>query len=97
MATSEKHLNACLEVMRDAILQARVWGWSGDVPAEQLADLMDAMHNIPTYIQHWDDVGDEGVKNDLKRYDDKWPKSVDSVIGLVELYDHVLSKLESQT
>ena len=97
MPASENQLNACLEVIRDVILQARVWGSSGDVPAEQLADLMDAVHNIPTCIQHWEDVGDNAVKKELARYDEKWPKSVDGTNGLVDLYEHVLTKLESRT
>ncbi|MDB2687628.1 hypothetical protein N9Y42_10500 [Mariniblastus sp.] len=95
MPASENQLNACLEVIRASILKARVWGWSGDVPAEQLADLMDALHNIPTYIQHWEDAGDNAVKRELEKYDEKWPNSVDGTNGLVHLYEHVLRKLES--
>ena len=91
MPATERELNACLEVMRDAILQARIWGWDENVPAVQLADLMDAIHNIPTYIQHWDQIGKEAVKNELRLYDEKYPRSVDGVNGLVQLYEHVLN------
>ena len=93
MSAPKHHLNACLEVIRDGLLQARAWGWSGNVPAEQLADLMDALHDIPTHIQHWDDVGDGAVKEKLRRYDEKWPKSVDSSNGLLELYERIRSRV----
>lgn len=79
--------------MRTAILQARVWGWSGRVPAEQLADLMDAVHDLPTVIQHWDDL-EHTIKNSLESYDQKWAKSVDGEHGLFGLYERIL-KLNS--
>ena len=49
----EPQLSACLRVIYMASLDARVAGWSGDVNAERLADLMDAIHNIPSLILNW--------------------------------------------
>ncbi len=92
MPISEAELNACLEVMRDAFLQARAWGWNKNVPAEQLADLMDAMHNIPNYIQNWDDFGVYAIKESLQMYDQKWLQSADGTDSLAHIYDRVLSK-----
>ena len=71
----ETELFACLDVMRHAILLARVWGWEGVVPAEQLADLMNAVHNIPGTIMHWDLRQDEEIKRELEVYERKWAKN----------------------
>lgn len=97
MPISDGQLNACLEVMRDAILQARIWGSNRNVPAEQLADLMHAIHNIPIYIQNWDDLGVHAIREALQEYDDKWRESLDGTRGLVHVYDYVLSKLEPKS
>ncbi len=70
----ETELFACLDVMRHAILQARVWGWEGVVPAEQLADLMNAVHNIPGRIMHWDARQDEEIKRELEAHERKWAR-----------------------
>lgn len=71
----EIQFHACMEVMLQAILQARNWGWEGNVPAEQLADLMDAVHNIPAAVQHWDANGDAYVIRELEAYERKWGRS----------------------
>lgn len=95
MPASQAQLNACLEVMRDAILQTRAWAWSGNVPVEQLADLMDAVHDIPTYMQHWDQFGADTIRDALNGYDRKWPKSVDDSTGLVDLFEKILNSNRS--
>ncbi len=96
MPASATKLNACLEVMRDAILQARMWARSGSVPSGQLADLMDAVHDIPTAIQHWEDLPDDAMKRSLRAYDEKWPKSVDGTNGLLALYETVLKSQDDR-
>ncbi len=75
MLPPETELFACLDVMKHAILQARVWGWEGEVPSEQLADLMSAVHNIPGTIMNWDARQDEDIKRDLEAYERKWARS----------------------
>ena len=92
MAERDYQINACLEIMRDAILQSRVWGWSGDVPAEQLADLMDAIHNFPTFIQHREAFGIDLVRDSLRSYDKKWPRSADGSNGLLNIFDQMVFK-----
>ena len=71
----ETELFACLEVMKHAILQARVWGWNGEVPAEQLADLMNAVHNMPGAILNWDAKQVEDIKRKLEDYERKWART----------------------
>jgi len=64
----DAELKACLEIIRMAVLEARVWGWQKDVPAEQLADLMDAVHNIPTIIQNWNNESLKDISREIKSY-----------------------------
>jgi hypothetical protein len=81
-----------MEILRDAVLQARMWGWDGNVPAEQLADLMDAVHNIPGVVQHWEACEDEHLKMALESYERKWGKS-----GGSDLRTHYEQLLKSQS
>lgn len=74
MLPPEPELFACLDVMKHAILQARVWGRESDVPTEQLADLMHSVHNIPGAILHWDAKQDEDIKRELEGYERKWAR-----------------------
>ena len=92
MTELDPHSAACVEVMRDAFLQARTWARSGDVPVQQLEDLMQAMHGIPNFVQTPDGVGIEEVRRALETYDRKWPNSVDDEHGLADLYDIVVAK-----
>jgi hypothetical protein len=58
-----------------AILDARASGWQSDVNPERLADLMDAIHNLPTLVQHWDTCDQARLKNMLLDYERKWGNS----------------------
>lgn len=71
----ESELKACLELIRAAILTARGWGWSNAVSAEQLADLMDAIHNIPEIVQNWHANSLKEIAIEIKSYDAKWAHS----------------------
>ena len=68
----EPQLSACLRVIYVASLDARVAGWSGDVNAERLADLMDAIHNIPSLILNWENCDEDLLKSMLLEYERKW-------------------------
>lgn len=48
-----------------AILEARASAWQADVNPERLADLMDAIHNLPTLVQHWETCDQELFKATL--------------------------------
>ena len=71
-SSADKEQVACVDVLRMAILEARVWGWQGDVNAERLGDLMDAVHNIPTLIGDWNPEGVDDIKRELETYERKW-------------------------
>ncbi len=70
--------SACLMVLKWAALEARVIGWSGQqegLPAEEaqrLAQLMDAVHNIPGLMQRWDSCDEQRLMDDLRTYDERW-------------------------
>ncbi len=68
----EPYLSACLTVLRDAILACRFAAWHCGWSPEQVADLMDAIHNIPEHIQKWDKWTVEFLRACLRGYDDKW-------------------------
>ena len=85
----EPQLRACLRVIYLASLDARVAGWNGDVNAERLADLMDAIHNIPNLIQHWGNCDEDLLKSMLLDYERKWR---DDGPCLRTIYEQELSK-----
>jgi hypothetical protein len=73
MVAPEPYLSACVAVLREAMMRARHDGYGKRVDPEQLADLMDAIHNIPEHIQHWDRCDIDLLRTGfLKVYDDKW-------------------------
>ena len=85
----DPQLRACLRVVYMASIDARMAGWSGDVNAERLADLMDAIHNIPHLIQNWDQCNEDLLKSNLLDYERKW---FDAGPCLRTIYEHELSK-----
>lgn len=85
----DREFKACMEVVRWAILEARVWGWQDNVSAEQLADLMDAVHNIPSLVQHWETCNQDWLKRSLEEYERKWAKSDGPCLRT--LYERTLS------
>ena len=68
-------LKACRDAIRMAVLEARAWGRQNEVPAEQLSDLMDAVHNIPGIIQNWGDSSISEIRREISTYDKKWGHS----------------------
>jgi hypothetical protein len=74
----EPYLSACLEVLRHATIHARLIGYgghSGGLTAEQsdcVADLMDAVHNLPDLLQHWEKCDEQLLRLFLQEFDEKW-------------------------
>ena len=66
----EPYLSACLAVLRHAIVQARWIAYRDH--HEQLADLMDAIHNLPDLLQRWEQCDERLVRSLLVVFDDKW-------------------------
>jgi hypothetical protein len=87
----QPHLSACLQVLRSVTLEARLIGNSGEKDgltaddAKQLADLMDAVENIPDLLTRWEDCDEAWLRRDLKSYDDRW--GTRSAFRLLEVYD----------
>jgi hypothetical protein len=74
----EPYLSACLEVLKHATIHARLiayGGHSGGLAAENsdcLADLMDAVHNLPDLLQHWEKCDERLLRSFLRAFDEKW-------------------------
>jgi hypothetical protein len=64
-----------LEFISRVILTARVMGWQ-NAPHDQIADLMDALHNLPSFLPRWHSFDQELFREYLKIYDEKWPEGV---------------------
>jgi|SRR6516162_4482632 hypothetical protein len=95
MATApEPFLAACLEVLRVATLEARLIGYAGSKhglsveESNRLADLTDAVHNLPELLRRWEDVNEPLLRAMLADFDKKWgPKST---FRLLVAYEHTL-------
>lgn len=61
-----------MQVLRMAILDARAAAWQSDIDSERLGDLMDAIHNIPAFVQHWENCNQEQFMATLLAYEKKW-------------------------
>jgi len=70
--TPERELRACMQVMYQAAIDARASGWQDNVNPEWLADLMDAIHNIPFLIQNWESCDQELLKSSFLDFERKW-------------------------
>lgn len=71
----EREFQACLRVLTCAILRARMWGWQKEVPAAELADLMDAVHNIPGLLHNWESCDPGLLLAMLEDFERKWASS----------------------
>lgn len=86
----EDKLRACLAVLHAACVRARLLGYQGQTEAlstkraELLADLMDAVHNLPELIARWPSCNEHLLRGMLESFDRKWP---DSGIALLATYD----------
>lgn len=81
----EPYLSACMTVVYRALLHARRMGYSGTVDAAHIADLMDAVHNIPDLVQNWDRCDIELIRTYLKAYEEKW--AARGGAALCEIFD----------
>jgi len=94
MLAPEPYLSACLEVLYRASVHARMLGWQGEtggLDAEQsaeLANLMDAIHNIPHLIQRWEYCDERLLRACLDCFDTRH----DTIAGLLATYEQVLAR-----
>ena len=74
----EPYVAACLRVLYAATLEARLIGCAGaehGLSAEEstrLADLADAVHNLPDLLRRWEDVNEPLLRGMLADFDKKW-------------------------
>ncbi len=82
---------ACLAVLQHACVAARLLGWKGSeaglTPREaaMLANLMDAVHNLPYLMQHWTSCNESLLRDTLRDFDRK--HGDESGIALLAEYD----------
>jgi hypothetical protein len=82
---------ACLAAVQHACVAARLLGWKGSeaglTPREaaMLADLMDAIHNLPYLIQNWASCNESLLRGMLEDFDSRYDD--ESNIGLLAEYD----------
>jgi hypothetical protein len=69
-------LEGFLEFLFQVLLTVRGMGWN-NAPHAQIADLMDAVHNLPDLLRSWSEFDEELFRNGLRRYDEKWYKEED--------------------
>jgi hypothetical protein len=90
----EPKLRACLAVLHSACIRARLLGYEGQTAglppdrAELLADLMDAVHNLPDLITRWPSCDELLLRGMLQSFDDKWPNAG---FALLPAYDKALA------
>lgn len=87
-------MRACLEVLYRAAIEARLLGYEGAEAglsanrSSQLADLMDAIHNIPHLLARWQPSGEALLVGMLRDYDRKWSP----IANLADVYEEVLGE-----
>lgn len=70
---NETELVKYLTVIREAILHARVLAWQKR-SHEEIADLLDAIHNVPEMLIKWESCDEKYLKEKMESYDKKWTK-----------------------
>jgi len=86
----ETKLRACLAVLQVACMRARLLGYQGQAAgmsverAELVADLMDAVHHLPDFIQRWPSCDERLLRGMLEAFDRKWPRAG---VALLATYD----------
>jgi hypothetical protein len=88
----ESDLRACLAVLYRACIHARLLGYEGERnglsvdKSRLLADLMDAVHNIPDLITRWPSRNQDLLRGMLADFDARWSSSG---FALLPAYDEI--------
>jgi len=92
----EPKLKAILEVLYSVLINGRYIAYEGHVAglpaskADQLADLLDAVHALPRLLIDWPECNEELMRAMLRDYDRKWNS------GLLDRYEQVLADHSSE-
>jgi len=65
----EETLARYLCLLSKVLILARQSAYHKD---EQMADLLDAIHNVPDLLARWQDVKEEWILSDLEKYEEKY-------------------------
>jgi hypothetical protein len=84
----EPYLSAGLATIREAVLMARACCWRDRPSVELVADLMDAVHNLPDVLVRWETCDLEWLRRDLAAYDRKWGR--DGGWSLLRVFDQAV-------
>jgi hypothetical protein len=96
MIAPEPYLSACLEVLYEATIQARLIAYGGQraglttAQSDCVADLMDAVHNIPHLLQRWEKCDERLLRSFLEEFDGKWRDHC--TVNLLETYLHHVNR-----
>ena len=92
MLAPDPKLAACLHVLHRAAVDGRLLGWKGEQEgltreeSRRLADLMDAVHNIPELAADWERCDEGLLRGMLGDYDTRHGGA------LLEEYDRIVSQ-----
>jgi len=70
-----------LALLSKVIILARRSAFSSD---KQMAQLLDAVHNIPDLLCRWQDVNETWILEDLERYEAKYCRGNDPFSGIIK-------------
>jgi hypothetical protein len=89
----EPYRTACLEVLHLAVVKARMIAFEDDFEREQLRDLMDAVHNIPRWLNDWQNCEQDELRWSLAHYDERW--AFKGCPKLSTIYDEAIERSRS--
>ena len=84
----EPYHAALMSVVEKAMLYLREDAREKRIEPAQVVTLMDALHNIPYYIGHWDECDEHYLKNSFVAYDMRW---ADKGLRLLDTYTAALN------
>lgn len=91
MKAPDTYMSACVQVIYQAAVYARGEANSGKIDARHIADLMDAIHNIPEHVENWERCNVELLRNAfLGSYQEKWASRGGP--ALLDIFDQVLKQ-----
>ena len=91
----EADLRACLAVLYRACVHGRLLGYEGERSglsidrSRLLADLMDAVHEIPNLITRWPECDRDLLRGMLADFDAKWSSSG---VALLPAFDEFVTE-----
>jgi hypothetical protein len=82
-------LDRYLDFIFEVTLLARALAWQ-NASQEQIADLMDAIHNLPALMRDWGRFDAVRFRHSLKGYDQRWHK--DEGRTLLKMFEDCVSR-----